>query len=335
MRPSFGDYEINSSNQYSKQFAQIRFLIVISLLEPNVLGDLYKGPYAHFRLLTDTIPDKNKNKFWQALSVDWHLIKRMRRAEAKAFLVALDDWSARWHLDQDWCLAHALKRMRQWLGLAEGLPITDPTKLNWYNYTPVETIFLFPQLSGSVEPLEPVTFDPPAPPKGWPDFDPGMYRQDDYVQRAEWEAREEMDRCTYLKGVARPHREAYIKEVVKTARTYCEKVQKRYLSAVSPQDRQALDLRPKTLDHLVMTTLYQVMELERPEIARIFSIPSNRADIAINRMLVLLRIPDRQGVSKKRGPKPNAKATESRNVQEKINEVIARLTPNPFVDTSL
>jgi hypothetical protein len=87
-----------------------------------------------------------------------------------------------------------------------------------------------------------------------------------------------------------------------------------------------------------MAALYQVLGLERSDIAKIFDIKTpnktNRIGNNVDRMLALLCLPDRRGNIKKRGPKPGVNLEIIQEIQKKVKDVMSLLVSQPSLKES-
>lgn len=271
MRLGLGEVEKPSPESYSRQFTQIRFLIIAERLEPQILIEVRDGIYPLFRDLLDALSPDERDGFYANLNTGWRFLERV--PGANAFLDSLNQWAKRWNLEADWCIERIIMAMRRYYGIKTRLsdfswfyPLeelgTDKDGKNPYK-SKLDFIFDYPVFeSNTVQYLNPPILL--SPPGRLPDFNPYQVTLEGYLARIKWEAEERLKNDPILSIVDKSHQRAYVRQVRNKAADYGKQVMA-YIESQSGLKEVETKLKLKT--HLEWTVQVWVLGKSYTEVA--------------------------------------------------------------------
>lgn len=271
MRLGLGEFE--ESDDYSREFTRIRFLVVAEKIEQKILSEASREPFTLFQEFVNRVPDGERDALWNGLNDSWRSIENSTRATE--FLDSLWRWARRWNLEADWCIDRTILALRRyldgkWRGLRGDLswfyplytiePEEDGTKRY---LDKIDAVFEYP-LTEDIPVYYSGPLSLPSPPGGLPDWDPKLDPlREGYLARVERRARQRLGADPYLSVVPSSHRLAYAALVRSVAADYAARVEAQVGSGL-----KKVSTKPKLRTHLDWTVRVWVLGTNYSQVAR-------------------------------------------------------------------
>lgn len=347
MKPGLGSYDRNGEDNFTRRSARIRFLIIVSQLEPRLLPSLHERTYKLFWELILTCRKKKISFKYEAdgkalqqrirdpfAPCDelpyWNALQQVK--DSSALCDALLQWSKGYNLNADWCRNQAIETLWTWRDMSR-----DKRGLSWYRSR--EDDYKALQSGQDTEILLRSYSEPPikAPP-GLPGWRPRIELRQIYLARMRARIDFAFEENPLLSNATDLCKSIFIKSIEVSVKKYCNKVEE-YYNALPGWKK--CSLKEKLLRNLIWAALYQVGRLEYDNIAYVCGLRKGQKDeigLAVRRILKSIDL-NRPPQARRRG-RPNESHTNISKTQlnitkKTVQDILSRITNKAVMDKNV